>query len=102
METAQDFGRTVLLLMRQAARLGGLNADVRIHRSSSTLRFDGFAGTLVLDRGRSGITVTLPRSDVVVYSSLIDDIAVTEKACATCAALLKEILSVLREAEYSM
>jgi len=101
MGEGQDFEQLVHVLQRRAHRLCSTVKGARIQAAASTLRFDGFAGTVVVSRDGSGITVTQPRSDVVVFSTYLAEHPVTEQGVQVCRALVREITAMLRERDLS-
>ncbi|WP_410951204.1 hypothetical protein [Pseudomonas sp. S1(2024)] len=97
----QDFEQLVHILQRRAHRLCSTVKGARIQAATSTLRFDGFAGSVLVSRDGSGITVTQPRSDVVVFSTYLSEHPVTEQGAQLCRALVNEITALLRENQLS-
>ncbi|MDT8925036.1 hypothetical protein RBE51_19795 [Pseudomonas taiwanensis] len=93
----QNFEQLVHILQRRARRLCITVKGARIHAAARALRFDGFAGTVLVSRDGSSITVTQPRSDVVVFSTYLGENPVTEQGVQLCRALVHEITSILRE-----
>jgi hypothetical protein len=96
MRSSQGFRQIVDLLGRLTLRLYATGKSSRVRVGVEALRFDGFAGSVLVNRDRTGVTVTLPRSDVVVYSSFLEKNEITEKGREICSAMARELKAILQ------
>lgn len=102
MHEDQEFERLIGWLKQRSQRLGCVSADARIQVGPETLRFNGFSAGMVVSHDHSGITLTWPRSDVVIYSSFLKGLPVPERGMSACQALVREIAGVLCESEITI
>jgi len=84
--------------IRQVAiSMSGRMPNARMQEKDGVLRFDGFAGSVVVDLLGAEVTVLEPRSTTVVYSSLIDLESDGEKAIEVAGRVCVEMLTICRQ-----
>lgn len=84
-------------IRQMAISMSGRMPNARMQEKDGVLRFDGFAGSVVVDLLGLEVTVLEPRSTTVVYSSLIDLESDGEKAVEVAGRVCAEMLTICRQ-----
>ena len=98
MSIDQDIENVSANIQQIALSLVGERFSSRLHENENTLRFDGFAGRVIVSLDGNGLTITESRSDVVVYSTLIGTPCCPKRALQVAGNVCDELLCLYQQA----
>jgi hypothetical protein len=98
MSIDQDIESVSVNIQQIALSLVGERFSSRLQENENTLRFDGFAGRVIVSLDGNGLTITESRSDVVIYSTFIGTPCCPERALQVAGNVCNELLCLYQQA----